>query len=48
MTIIKLYTWFTNYYDHMKSQCLVDTTNFIKTLTYFNHLLIIFAFFNML
>jgi hypothetical protein len=34
------------YSNHMESQCLVDTINFIKTKNHFNHFLNIFAFFN--
>ncbi len=48
MIIIKLFTWLTKYSNHMESQCLTDTINFIKLRNHFNDILNIFSFFNML
>jgi hypothetical protein len=45
MIIIKLFTWLQNLFQSYESQCLIDTTNFIKTKNHFNHFLSIFAFF---
>ncbi len=34
------------YSNHMESQCLINTTNFIKNQNHFNHFSSIFSFFN--
>jgi len=44
MIMIKLFTWLTNLFQSMESQCLIDTINFIKIKNHFNHFLNIFAF----